>query len=69
MGFLDIENIDEECESNIEITLKNLNINESPVNKNEIEIEMEFNLSGDIYQKKEIKYDGRFIWDKLQNKF
>ena len=54
MGFLDIENIDEECESNIEITLKNLNINESPVNKNEIEIEMEFNLSGDIYQKKEI---------------
>lgn len=54
MGFLDIENIDEECESNIEINLKNLNINESPVNKNEIEIEMEFNLAGDIYQKKEI---------------
>lgn len=54
MGFLDIENIDEECESNIEITLKNLNLNESTVNKNEIEIEMEFNLLGDIYQKKDI---------------
>lgn len=54
MGFLDIENIDEECESNIELTLKNININEDCSNKNEIEIEMEFNLSGDIYQKREI---------------
>lgn len=54
MGFLDIENIDEECESNIELTLKSININEECSNKNEIEIEMELNLSGDIYQKKEI---------------
>jgi len=53
MGFLDIENVDEECESNIEIGLKGININENSI-KSDIEFEMEFNLTGDIYQKKQI---------------
>lgn len=52
MGFLDIENVDEECESNIEINLKNISINESTTTQ-ELEVEMEFNLLGDVYQPKE----------------
>ncbi len=55
MGFLDIENVEDNNECSIEFSLKNLVIAESTVESNPaINIEMEFNVTGDIYQNKEI---------------
>ncbi len=56
MGFLDINNVEDTNECNVEISLKNLSVTE---NANEtkciINIDAEFNVSGYVYQEREIK--------------
>lgn len=55
MGFLDIENVEETNQISTEFTLKNININNSENEvKPGINVEMEFNLTGDVYQTKEV---------------
>ena len=55
MGFLDIENVEDTNDCNIEFSVKNMQVTENekevmPV----INVEIEFNVSGDVYQTKEI---------------
>ena len=55
MGFLDIENVEETNQISTEFGLKNININNSENEvKPGINVEMEFNLTGDVYQTKEV---------------
>ena len=55
MGFLDIEHVEETNQISTEFTLKNININNSENEvKPGINVEMEFNLTGDVYQTKEV---------------
>lgn len=55
MGFLDIENVEENNYINTEFNLKNINITENENDiKPGIDIEMELNMIGDVYNSKEI---------------
>lgn len=55
MGFLDIENVEESNYVNTEFNLKNINITENENDiKPGIDIEMEINMIGDVYDSKEI---------------
>lgn len=55
MGFLDIENVEESNYVNPEFNLKNINITENENDiKPGIDIEMEINMIGDVYDSKEI---------------
>ena len=55
MGFLDIENVEESNYVNTEFNLKNINITENENDiKPGIDIEMEINMIGDVYDSKDI---------------
>ena len=55
MGFLDIENVEDTNNCQIEITMRNLLVEENGKDVNPgINVEMEFNVIGDVYQNKEI---------------
>lgn len=55
MGFLDIENVEENNYITTEFNLKNINITENENDiKPGIDIEMELNMIGDVYDSKEI---------------
>lgn len=55
MGFLDIENVEDTNECNINFSMKRLEASENEKEvKPTINIEMEFNVVGDVYQEKEI---------------
>ena len=53
MGFLDMENVDENDMINIEFTTRNIIISENDI-KPAISIELELNIIGDVYRSKEI---------------
>ena len=56
MGFLDINNVEDSNECNIDFMIKNISAieNQKEVNSG-IDVEIEFNVIGDVYQEKEIK--------------
>lgn len=55
MGFLDIENVEENNEVTTSFSIKNININNIDNDiKPGINVEMELNLTGDVYQSKEV---------------
>lgn len=55
MGFLDIDNVEDSNECNIEFSIRNISATESSKETSAgIDVEIEFNIIGDVYQSKEI---------------